>query len=508
MDLVRGSGLIPVKKRPKILHGSSSFCHYEVKFKGIVLFLVERKMGTSRRNFLMELAKKRGFQIERELRDCVTHIVAENNSGAEVVEWLQSRKLNNAVKCQIVDISWFTECMGAGCPIKIESRHQLTVQEDCPASFNMPVSSSCVRVSPYACQRRTPLQDINRIFTDAFDILAENYEFLENKGPRVAYQRASAVLKSLPFPILTMKDLEGLPHLGEEMKYIIEEILEDGKSSRVDQVIYSERYKSFKIFTSIFGVGLKTAEKWYRMGYRTLEDITSNKGLTFTSMQKHGLLYYEDITSSVTKTEADAVEHLIRTVICGFVSDAIVTVTGGFRRGKDVGHDVDILITCPQKRDENQILHKTINALKKRDLLLFCYLVESTFDDTKRPSRYIDSLDHFQKCFLILQLQKEESKNAYSHKPKGCDAKRSWKAIRVDLVVTPYEQYAFALLGWTGSQQFERDLRRYASHEKKMMLDNHAMYDKSKNIFLKAETEEDIFTHLGLEYLEPWERNA
>lgn len=29
-------------------------------------------------------------------------------------------------------------------------------------------------------------------------------------------------------------------------------------------------------------------------------------------------------------------------------------------------------------------------------------------------------------------------------------------------------------------QQFERDLRRYATHEKKMMLDNHALYDKRK----------------------------
>nr|DBA15102.1 TPA: hypothetical protein GDO54_004359 [Pyxicephalus adspersus] len=496
MDLVRGSGLVPVKKKPKILHGSSSFYRYDVKFKEVVLFLVERKMGASRRNFLMELARRRGFQIESELRDCVTHIVAENNSRAEVVEWLKSKKLNDVIKYQIVDISWFTECMGAGCPIKIESRHQLMVQEDCPASFNTPVSSSCVRVSPYACQRRTPLRDINRIFTDAFDIMAENYEFWESKGPRVAYQRASAVLKSLPFPIVTMKDVEDLPHLREEMKYIIEEIIEDRKSSKVEEVRSSERYKSFKIFTSIFGVGLKTTEKWYRMGYRTLEDITSSNCLKFTSMQKHGLLYYEDIASYVTKKEADAVERLIKTIIWGFVSDAIVTVTGGFRRGKNIGHDVDILITCPQKRDEIQILHKTINSLKKMNLVLFHDIVESTFDDTKRPSRYVDSLDHFQKSFLILQLQKEEE-NTYIHKPNKSEAQRSWKAIRVDLVVTPYEQYAFAILGWTGSQQFERDLRRFASHEKKMMLDNHALYDKSKHLQC-CELQMIVYEFLGI----------
>ncbi|XP_075072280.1 DNA nucleotidylexotransferase [Mixophyes fleayi] len=512
MDLVRASMLVPIKKKPKIAQVSTSFCRYEVKFKDVVLFLVERKMGTSRRNFLMELARKRGFQIENELRDSVTHIVAENNSGAEVMDWLQSKKMSDSIKCQILDISWFTECMGAGCPITIESRHQLKVQEDCSASFNMPLSSSCVRVSPYACQRRTPLQDINRIFTDALDILAENYEFLQNKGHRVAFLRASSVLKSLQFPILTMKDVEDLPNLGEEMKYIIEEIIEDGKCPRVVEVINSERYKSFKIFTSIFGVGLMTAEKWYRMGFRTLEDIKNTQDLKLTSMQKHGLLYHEDIAECVSKIEADAVEQIVKNIIWAFVPDAVVTITGGFRRGKNVGHDVDILITCPRKGVEKDILHNTINVLKNQERLFFYNLIESTFDETKRPSKSVDALDHYQKCFLILKLLKKEieietTSNGNWKQPNITDL-RNWKAVRVDLVVIPYEQYAFAILGWTGSPQFERDLRRYATHEKKMMLDNHALFDKTKNVFLKARTEEDIFTHLGLEYLEPWERNA
>lgn len=29
-----------------------------------------------------------------------------------------------------------------------------------------------------------------------------------------------------------------------------------------------------------------------------------------------------------------------------------------------------------------------------------------------------------------------------------------------------------------------------------------------QKIFLKAESEEEIFAHLGLDYIEPWERNA
>lgn len=38
----------------------------------------------------------------------------------------------------------------------------------------------------------------------------------------MAFMRAAAVLKSLPFPIITMKDTEGIPCLGDKVKCIIE----------------------------------------------------------------------------------------------------------------------------------------------------------------------------------------------------------------------------------------------------------------------------------------------
>ncbi|KAG7251666.1 hypothetical protein CRUP_014959 [Coryphaenoides rupestris] len=57
---------------------------------------------------------------------------------------------------------------------------------------------------------------------------------------------------------------------------------------------------------------------------------------------------------------------------------------------------------------------------------------------------------------------------------------RPWRAVRVDLVVSPISQFAFALLGWTGS----------------------------KKRYLRASSEQEIFAHLGLEYVSPSGRNA
>ncbi|XP_036906806.1 DNA nucleotidylexotransferase isoform X1 [Sturnira hondurensis] len=499
----------PRKKRPRQMGASMASPPHDVKFRGLVLFILEKKMGTTRRAFLMELARRKGFRVENELSDSVTHIVAENNSGAEVLAWLQVQNVKASLQLQLVDVSWLTECMRAGKPVQMTGKHQLVARRDLASSPSPEPQETpplAVKVSPYACQRRTTLNNCNPRLTDAFDILAENCEFRENEGSCVIYMRAASVLKSLPFTIVSMKDTEGIPCLGDKVKSIIEEIIEDGESSEVKAVLNDERYQSFKLFTSVFGVGLKTSEKWFRMGFRTLSKIRSDKTLKFTRMQKAGFLYYEDLVSCVTRAEAEAVNVLVKEAVWAFLPDAFVTMTGGFRRGKKIGHDVDFLITSPgsTEEEEEQLLPKVINLWERKGLLLYYDLMESTFEKFKLPSRKVDALDHFQKCFLILKLHHERVDGGKFSQQEG----KTWKAIRVDLVMCPYERRAFALLGWTGSRQFERDLRRYATHERKMILDNHALYDKTKRVFLEAESEEDIFAHLGLDYIDPWERNA
>ncbi|XP_047618222.1 DNA nucleotidylexotransferase [Phacochoerus africanus] len=500
----------PRKKRPRQVGASMASPAHDIKFRDLVLFILEKKMGTTRRTFLMELARRKGFRVENELSDSVTHIVAENNSGSEVLEWLQAQKIRASSQLELLDVSWLIESMGAGKPVEMTGKHQLVVRTDCsaspsPGSQNTP-PPAVKKISQYACQRRTTLNNCNHIFTDAFEVLAENYEFRENETFCLAFMRAASVLKSLPFTIISMKDTEGIPCLGDKVKCVIEEIIEDGESSEVKAVLNDERYQSFKLFTSVFGVGLKTSERWFRMGFRSLSKIRSDKTLTFTRMQKAGFLYYEDLVSCVTRAEAEAVGVLVKEAVRAFLPDAFVTMTGGFRRGKKMGHDVDFLITSPGSTDdeEQQLLPKVVNLWEREGLLLYCDLVESTLEKSKLPSRNVDALDHFQKCFLILKLHHQRVDSGMSSQQEG----KTWKAIRVDLVMCPYELRAFALLGWTGSRQFERDLRRYATHERKMILDNHALYDKTKRIFLKAESEEEIFAHLGLDYIEPWERNA
>ncbi|NWY00334.1 TDT nucleotidylexotransferase, partial [Nothoprocta ornata] len=505
MERMRAPAVASRKKSQREMQSPKPPCSYEIKFNKFVIFIVQRKMGKTRRAFLMELARRKGFRVESELSDSVTHIVAENNSYSEVSDWLRGQAVQESSRFELLDISWFTACMEAGRPVETEMKYRLLEQDECPSMNTCEPevpSFTASKVSQYSCQRKTTLNNFNKKFTDAFEIMAENYEFKENEIFSLEFLRAASVMKFLPFPVVRMKDIQGLPCMGDQVRDIIEEIIEEGESSRAKDVLNDDRYKSFKQFTSVFGVGVKTSEKWYRMGLRTLEEVKAEKTLKLSKMQKVGLLYYEDLVSCVSEAEADAVGLVVKKAVHTFLPDALVTLTGGFRRGKKIGHDIDFLITNPGPREDDDLLHK--------GLLLYCDIIESTFVKEQRPSRNIDAMDNFQKCFAILKLYQPrvDSKSQSTSEELDMAEVKDWKAIRVDLVISPFEQYAYALLGWTGSKQFGRDLRRYASHEKKMMLDNHALYDRRKRIFLKAGSEEEIFAHLGLDYVEPWERNA
>ncbi|XP_076025395.1 DNA nucleotidylexotransferase [Genypterus blacodes] len=476
--------------------------HAEVKFQDIRLYLVEKKMGSSRRNFLTHLARSKGFCVEDVLSNEVTHVVSEDHQASALWAWLKGRGLKDPLKTQVLDISWFTDSMGAGKPVAVESRHLILdtlpiLQDSTPTP---------VTVSQYACQRRTTLENHNKIFTDAFEVLAENYEFNEIAGQCLAFRRAASVLKSLPWVVERLRAVQDMPWLGDHTQGVIKEILQCGRAFEVEKILSDERYQTLKLFTSVFGVGPKTAEKWYRRGLRSFTDVLAEPSIHLNRMQQSGFLHHGDISMAVSKAEAQALGNIIEEVARAITPAGRLTLTGGFSRGKEFGHDVDFILTTPELGMEEPLLLAVIDRLKQQGILLFCDYHASSFDMGKLPCHRFEAMDHFAKGFLILRLEGSQVEGQELQRAEGDN--RGWRAVRVDLVSPPMDRYAFAVLGWTGSRQFERDLRKFARVERKMLLDNHMLYDKTKKQFLEANDEKDIFAHLGLEYTEPWQRNA
>uniref|UniRef100_A0A3B4FC33 DNA nucleotidylexotransferase n=1 Tax=Pundamilia nyererei TaxID=303518 RepID=A0A3B4FC33_9CICH len=441
-----------------------------VKFEDVRLYLVERKMGRSRRSFLTELARSKGFIVEDVLSDVVTHVVSEDSQASSLWAWLKGGPVKNLP---------VIACLVHASPV-IFFCTQDTLAASPEATTPTPMST----VSQYACQRRTTTKNNNKIFTDAFEVLAESHEFNDMEGPCLAFRRAASVLKSLPWTVQNLRVTEDLPCLGEHSMCVIEEILQHGHSFEVEKILSDER--THPIFT---------------LPLIHSDSPTNNHVVFFPA----GFLHYGDISRAVSKAEAQALGNIIDEAVRAITPDAILTLTGGFRRGKDFGHDVDFIVTTPQLGKEERLLTSVIDRLKQQGILLYCEYQASTFDESKLPSHRFEAMDHFAKCFLILRLEDSQVEGGLQTAEED---RRGWRAVRVDLVSPPVDRYAFTLLGWSGSRQFERDLRRFARMERRMLLDNHALYDKTKKEFLAATTEKDIFAHLGLEYIEPWQRNA
>uniref|UniRef100_H2L5F7 DNA-directed DNA/RNA polymerase mu n=1 Tax=Oryzias latipes TaxID=8090 RepID=H2L5F7_ORYLA len=446
------------------------------KFPRVVLFLLERKMGASRRAFLSQLARKKGFQVEELLSEKVTHVVCENVSGEDGRAWLRSQG-GSRPPPHLLDVSWFTDSMRAGRPVEVLDRHQLQNPNVslCPQELQAGEPEVEVfSVPSYACQRRTSLENHNAPLTDALSLLAENAELNDEEGRGVAFRRAAALLKTLPSAVMSASQLRGLPCLGE---HSLREILETGTSTEVESTKGSERFKALKVLTGIFGVGAKTADRWIREGIHDLHQLRASGQ------------HYADINQPVTRAEADAIEAIVEKAVSSVLRGAQIVLTGGFRRGKPSGHDVDFLITHPEEGREEGLMPKVVSWLEKTTR-------NSYLESKDGPGRPPSNMDRFERCLSIFKL------------PGAAETpQRAWRAVRVDLVVSPISQFAFALLGWTGSKLFERELRRWAGHERGMSLSSHALYD-NKQVNEGAASEEEIFAHLGLEFVPPSERNA
>nr|XP_054415223.1 DNA-directed DNA/RNA polymerase mu isoform X13 [Pongo abelii] len=349
--------MLPKRRRGRIESPSGdavSSTPPSTRFPGVAIYLVEPRMGRSRRAFLTRLARSKGFRVLDACSSEATHVVMEETSAEEAVSWQERRMAAAPPGCTppaLLDISWLTESLGAGQPVPVECRHRLEVA----GPRKGPLSPAWMPA--YACQRPTPLTHHNTGLSgpslqEALETLAEAAGFEGSEGRLLTFCRAASVLKALPSPVTTLSQLQGLPHLGEHSSRVVQELLEHGVCEEVERVRHSERYQTMK-----------------------------------------GLILYHQHQHSSWESP-----------------------------------------TCLAQQSH---------------------------------------MDAFERSFCIFRLPQPPGA-AVGGSTRPCP---SWKAVRVDLVVAPISQFHFALLGWTGSKLFQRELRRFSRKEKGLWLNSHGLFD-------------------------------
>ncbi|TNY17185.1 sorting nexin-41 [Rhodotorula diobovata] len=172
---------------------------------------------------------------------------------------------------------------------------------------------------------------------------------------------------------------------------------------------------------------------------------------------------------------------------------AHLELCGGYRRGKLLSGDIDILVTFPHRDGlERGVLRRLVHRLTKKGLIPpdgVLSLTEAGSTRTTYANRPASLLDTLDKALVVLR-----------HPANGTSRKRDvWR--RVDLVVAAWPHWGSAVLGWTGSTQFERDLRRWAG-DKGFVFDSGGIRVKATNQYVPAQQEKDCFRVLGLDWIE------
>ena len=267
-----------------------------------------------------------------------------------------------------------------------------------------------------------------------------------------AYAKAIATLTA-GGPIGTMADIpEGIT---DKIRLKIQEILETG-SLKAAEVAKTKAPDTRELFAQIYGVGPKKAAE-LAATYSTIAGLRAAvvaKTLTLTRNQLVGLRVYEDLLRRIPRPEM--VEH--EKVIKGLTE---ATLVGSFRRGLATSGDIDVIVSGPLK----------------------------TIIESFKASGYLTDIlaQGESKCLAVCRLPGQPYR-------------------RIDFLSTPASELPFALLYFTGSDTFNVAMRAKAS-DMGYRLNEHGLLHTKMNVFVSGiKTEKDIFTCLGMEWVEPYNR--
>jgi len=326
--------------------------------------------------------------------------------------------------------------------------------------------------------------DYKPLIIDALDIIRKK-EMMDKQPFRArAYATVIKQLTQLEQPVHTMEDLYYIKGMGEKITEKVKEILSTGQLQSAERIKTTHSVDAFETLQHIYGVGPAKVRELLQHGIQSVEqlrDAVKKNPLLLNDKQRVGLQYYEDLLQRIPREEME----MHRAALPQWLPDEMkawdTEIVGSFRRGAETSGDIDVLIRVPP----------ATSSLAAKRLL-------ASYVENMKQTGYIEEVlalgEH--KCMAICRL----------YDPSGLKGPLG-KARRLDLLLTPDDEYAYALLYFTGSDQFNVAFRNHAL-AMCYTLNEHRLApltaDKPAPPPMKKEA--DIFRFLGLRYIPPNER--
>lgn len=292
-----------------------------------------------------------------------------------------------------------------------------------------------------------------------------------------AYAKVIKQIKGYDGAITSIDDLKGVDGIGDGIRKKIVEILETGKLQQAEEYENRPEIKIIHNLLKIHGIGPAKAKQLVEEhGILSIDDLKTKQDL-LNDKQKMGLKYWEDFDLRIPRTEMEKHEAYIKDVIQKIDKKYVVELTGSFRRGEKDSGDIDVLITHPDETLDHEENFKLIIDMFKDNK----YVVDIFAQGAK-------------KCLAV------------------CKAKRHKCFRRIDFMMTHKNEFPFALLYFTGSGDFNVDMRNFALAKGYSLSEYGLKCTRGPRegdfVNVGFEKEQDIFKFLGIKYIPPHERKA
>ena len=284
-----------------------------------------------------------------------------------------------------------------------------------------------------------------------------------------AYAKAEEQLIKYEQPIYSVNQIKNLPNIGKTIIEKLNEFVQTGKLNAIEK----EKNNPLIFLTKIHGIGPKKAKELIDKGITSIESLKKNEKL-LNAKQKIGLQYFTQINQRIPRTEIEKYKIMLQKNFNEISTPgSSFEIVGSYRRGAETSGDIDIIIT--NKNNDISVYNKLLDELIKKKIIVELLSRGST------------------KSMTIAKLNQPNS-----------------IARRLDFLYAPPDEYAFAILYFTGSKYFNVVMREHANNMG-FSLNEHGLYKmvkgkKTEPLTTYFPDEESIFEFLNLVYKSPTQR--
>jgi DNA polymerase beta len=329
------------------------------------------------------------------------------------------------------------------------------------------------------------ITDYKPAIIEALTVLMKSDQIRKEKFKVIAYQKVLKSLAAHEGPIRSLDDLEGIEGVGTKIRAKIEEIMATGSLQAAKEAAAALPITVYDDLLKVHGIGPVKARKLVEeVGIRSIEDLRLRVAADPSILdagQKIGLKFFEEFNERIPRPEMEQHEGAL---LAAKPSNMKIELVGSYRRGAASSGDIDALINFPWSKSDIDAVQKFHDYVKK--------LIDSGYITD------ILALGNH-KCMAVCTIGSAPS-NKLEHKHR-----------RLDLLLTPSEEWPFAILYFTGSDRFNVAMRAHAQ-EQGFTMNEHTLQPLTAAARARElpqfKTERDIFNFLGLRYIKPEERTG